>query len=64
MNETLGSLPVARPPEFIIHRLLKVKVDLRGRVKAVSSVVAFAATETNDASNSGSRQCCPKYTFP
>ena len=41
----------ARPPEFISDRLLKVALDLRGRAKAVTFVVAHAPTETQNASN-------------
>ena len=42
---------VARPPEFISDRLLKVTLELRGRAKAVSFVVAYAPTETQNANN-------------
>ena len=41
----------ARPPEFISDRLLKVTLELRGRAKAVRFVVAYAPTETQNASN-------------
>ena len=41
----------ARPPEFISNRLLKVTLELRVRAKAVTSVVAYAPTETRNASN-------------
>ena len=41
----------ARPPEFISDRLLKVTLDLRGRAKAVTFFVAYAPTETHNASN-------------
>ena len=41
----------ARPPEFISDRLLKVTLELRGRAKAVSFVVAYAPTETQNARN-------------
>ena len=41
----------ARPPEFITDSLLKVTLELRGRAKAVTFVVAYAPTETKDASN-------------
>ena len=41
----------ARPPEFISDRLLKVTLELRGRAKAVTFVVAYAPTETQNASN-------------
>ena len=41
----------ARPPEFISDRLLKVTLELRGRAKAVAFVVAYAPTETQNASN-------------
>ena len=41
----------ARPPEFISDRLLKVTLELRGRAKAVTFFVAYAPTETHDASN-------------
>ena len=40
----------ARPPEFISDRLLKVTLELRGRAKAVTFVVAYAPTETQNAS--------------
>ena len=40
----------ARPPEFISDRLLKVTLELRGRSKAVTFFVAYAPTETHDAS--------------
>ena len=41
----------ARPPEFISDRFLKVTLELRGRAKAVTFVVAYAPTETQNASN-------------
>ena len=41
----------ARPPEFISDRLLKVTLELRGRAKAVTVFVAYAPTETHNASN-------------
>ena len=41
----------ARPPEFISDRLLKVTLELRGRAKAVTFVVAYAPTETQNARN-------------
>ena len=41
----------ARPPEFISNRLLKVTLELRGRAKAVAFFVAYAPTETQNASN-------------
>ena len=41
----------ARPPEFISDRLLKVTLELCGRAKAVTFFVAYAPTETHDASN-------------
>ena len=45
------SIPrAARPPEFISDRLLKVTLELRDRVKAVTFVVAYAPTETQNAS--------------
>ena len=40
----------ACPPEFISDRLLKVILELRGRAKAVTFFVAYAATERHDAS--------------
>ena len=40
----------ARPPEFISDRLLKVTLELRGRAKAVTFFVAYALTETYNAS--------------
>ena len=42
----------ARPPEFISDRLLKVTLELRGRAKAVTFVVAYAPTEPQNAINS------------
>ena len=41
----------ARPPEFISGRLLKVTLEIRGRAKAVTFVVAYAPTETQNTSN-------------
>ena len=41
----------ARPPEFISDRLLKVTLELRGRAKVVPFFVAYAPTETQNASN-------------
>ena len=41
----------ARPPEFIRDRLLTVTLELRGRAKAVTFFVAYAPTETHNASN-------------
>ena len=41
----------SRPPEFIIGRLLKITLELRGRVKAVTFFVAYAPTEAQNASN-------------
>ena len=41
----------ARPPEFISDRLLKVTLELRGRAKAVTFVVAYAPTEPKNANN-------------
>ena len=41
----------ARPPEFISDRLLKVTLELRGGAKVVSFFVAYAPTETQNASN-------------
>ena len=41
----------ARPPKFISDRLLKVSLELRGRAKAVTFVVAYAPTKTQDASD-------------
>ena len=41
----------ARPPEFISDRLLKVTLELRGLAKAVTFVVAYAPTETQNPSN-------------
>ena len=41
----------ARSPEFISDRFLKVTLELRGRVKAVMFSVAYAPTETQNASN-------------
>ena len=45
----------ARPLEFISDRLLKATLELRGRVKAVTFFLAYAPTETQNASN--------KHTF-
>ena len=42
---------VARPPEFISDYLLKVTLELRGRAKSVTFFVAYAPTETQNASN-------------
>ena len=39
----------ARLPEFISDRLLKVTLEVRGRAKAVTFVVAYAPTETQNA---------------
>ena len=41
----------ARPPEFISDLLLKVTLEIRGRAKAVTFFVAYAPTETQNASN-------------
>ena len=41
----------ARPPEFINDRLLKVTLELCGRAKDVTFFVAYAPTETHNASN-------------
>ena len=41
----------ARPPEFISDRLLKVTLELHGRAKAVTLFVAYAPTETQNATN-------------
>ena len=41
----------ARPPEFIGDRLLKITLELRGRAKAVTFVVAYAPTEPQNANN-------------
>ena len=41
----------SRPPEFIIDRLLKITLELRGRAKAVTFFVAYAPTEAQKASN-------------
>ena len=41
----------ARPPEFISARLLKVTLELRGRARAVMFFVAYAPTETQNASS-------------
>ena len=43
------SIPrAARPPGFISDRLLKVTLELRGRAKAVTFVVAYAPAETQN----------------
>ena len=41
----------ARPPDFISDRLLKVTLERWGRAKAVTFVVAYAPTETQNANN-------------
>ena len=41
----------ARPPEFISDRLLEVNLELRGRAKVVTFVVAYAPTEPQNANN-------------
>ena len=41
----------ARPPELISDRLLKVALELRGLAKAVTFVVRYAPTETQNANN-------------
>ena len=41
----------ACPPEFISDRLLKVTLELRGRAKAVTFVVGYAPTETQNPNN-------------
>ena len=41
----------ARPPEFISDRLSRVTLELRGRAKTVTFSVAYAPTETHNASN-------------
>ena len=41
----------AHPPEFISDRLLKVTLELQGRAKAVTFVVAYAPTELQNANN-------------
>ena len=41
----------ARPPEFISDCLLKGTLELRGRAEAVTFFVAYAPTETHNASN-------------
>ncbi|CAN0423973.1 unnamed protein product, partial [Ascophyllum nodosum] len=41
----------AHPPEFINDRLLKVTLELRSLAKAVTFVVAYAPTETQNSSN-------------
>ena len=41
----------ARPPKFISDRLLEVTLELRGRAKAVTFVVAYAPIETQNANN-------------
>ena len=51
----ISTIRAAHPPEFISDRLLKVTLELRGRAKAVTFVVAYAPTETQNASN--------KHTF-
>ena len=35
VKQTLGTQTIARPPEFISDRLLKVTLDLRGRAKGL-----------------------------
>ena len=41
----------ARPPEFIRDRLLKITLELRGRAKAFTFFVAYAPSETQNASS-------------
>ena len=41
----------ARPPEFISDHLLKVTLELHGRAKAVTFVVAYAPPKTHNVSN-------------
>ena len=41
----------APPPDFISDRLLNVTLELRGRAKAVTFVVAYVPTETQNANN-------------
>ena len=41
----------ARRPEFISARLLKATLELRGRAKAVTFVVAYGPTETQNVNN-------------
>ena len=41
----------AHPSEFISDRLLKVTFELRCRAKTVTFFVAYASTETQNASN-------------
>ena len=41
----------ARPPEFISDCLLNVTLELRGRAKAFTFVVAYAPTESQNANN-------------
>ena len=41
----------ARPPEFTSNRSLKVTLGPRGRAKVVTFFVAYAPTETQNASN-------------
>ena len=50
VKQTFGTQTTTRPPESISDRLLKVKLDLHGRAKAVPFVVAYAPTETADVS--------------
>ena len=41
----------ACPPELINDRLLEVTLELRGRAKAVTYIVAYAKTETENSSH-------------
>ena len=41
----------ARPPDVISDGLLKVTLELRGRTKGITFFVAYAPTETHNASN-------------
>ena len=50
VKQTFGTQTTTRPLEFITDRLLKVTLDLRGRAKAVSFVMAYAPTKTADVS--------------
>ena len=40
-----------RPPEFISGRLLKVRLELRGRAKVITYIVSYAPNETQNTSN-------------
>lgn len=48
MEQSFGPQTTTRPPVFIGDHLVRVTLDLRGRARAISFVVAYAPTETTD----------------